>query len=306
MKKNKIKYVPHLLFVFMVVIASLSSCKKTDATTPAPTGMGHLYFHLHTDIQSTEVDSGFAGPDINGRYFQLTYAQFFISNITIYQWNGTGNIGTPCNLPVTAGMLKYIDNEYYYIVDVPAGNYGSVSYDIGITPQENALAPNVLYSQFNQSVNGLPPTMPNYAAKTPMWDAVHGYTVLYVQGLADTNKIVNGMQDTTNIATKVNVPFTYAIYAGANPSIKGPTQSYHVQLPIQQFTILPGQITYVHQICDYGNLFLNNRFVNCGNLANPNVTSNWSKDSASVRSINQLLSRLGNNFTRYEMATINP
>ncbi len=260
-----------LILISAIAIAfTFNSCKKTD-TSPAPVGMGHLYFHLHTDIQSTEVDSGNPYPDATGRIFELTYAQFFISSITIYNYS----TNTPYNLPVNTGMLKYIDNEDYYIVDVPAGNYGSVSFNIGLSPVENSTPPATLYPMFNSAVNGLPPTSMFWNST---WNANQGYVFLNIQGFADTTAAHTG-----------NCNFSFSYQIGTNSMLE------HVQLPKQQFTILQGQITFVHQICDYGNLLQGIPFVH-------NATP-FNADSTTARMI---ANRIANNFLRYEMATIQP
>lgn len=260
--------------VFMVSM-TLNSCKKCDSGTPAPVGMGHLYFHLHTDMQTTEVDSGNSPtnngyPDALGRRYYLTSAQFFISSITIY--NYTTNAAY--TLPITTGMCKYIDNEDYYIADVPAGNYGSVSYNIGLTPAEAAESPGVLFPQFNSAVNGIPST----SMWDTSWNAAPGYIYLNVSGVYYPNP--QNLMDT--------VVFSYQIGAGASP--------YHVQLPQQQFTVLADTITFVHQICDYGNLLQGVSF------AINNATTN----GPNAASADSIANRISSNFMIYEMATIKP
>jgi len=264
-----IKFFPVLTAAIAIVaVVSFGACKKPDNSQAIATPLGHLYFHLHTNIGSMEADSGNVFPDANGRKFLLTYAQFFISGITIY--NYTTN--TPYTLPVNDLVLKYIDNEDYYVADVPAGNYGSVSYNIGLSPAENSTPPNVLYSQMNPG-NGLPPaTAPMY------WNAAQGYVFLNVQGLADTTAAHNG---------PVNFPFSYQV--GTNSMLE------HIQLPRQQFTIIPGQISFVHQVCDYGNLLQGIKFVH---TATP-----FNADSATARMV---ANRVSNNFIQYEMQTIQP
>ena len=282
MKTNKFIKVFTALIIFIAISVSLNSCKKTDADTPAPIGMGHLYFHLHTDMQTTEVDSmsasgtwqagGFS--DALGRQYYLTCAQFFVSSITIYNYA----TGTTYTLPVSAGMLKYIDNEDYFVADVPVGNYGSISFNIGLTASQNAEPPGVLFPSLNSSENGIPyPTdLPVYWGSA--WNANTGYIYLSVSGYYYTNAIQTD-----------SVAFSYQI---------GNTSSapYHIQLPQQQFTILPDTFTFVHLICDYANLLQGISF------AIPNATT-YGPNAATADTI---ANRIATNFIIYEMATVKP
>ncbi len=243
-----------------------SSCRKPD-TKPAPVQMGHLYFHLHTDIGPVEADSGNVFPDANGRRFQLTYAQFYISAITIYSYSDN----TPYVLPASTVILKVIDQEDYYVADVPAGNYGSLSFNVGLSPALNQLNPNI-YASTSPLAGQSAPNAPMY------WSTTQGYIFLNVQGLADTTAAHNG---------PVNYPFSYQI--GSNSMLK------NIHLPQQQFTILPGQITFVHQVCDYGNLLQGIPFVHS---ATP-----FNADSTIAR---QVANRIPSNFVNYEMATVQP
>jgi hypothetical protein len=259
----------NLLLVFTCTILTtllFPSCRKAD-TMAVPVQMGHLYFHLHTNIGPAEADSGNAFPDANGRNFLLTYAQFYISGITLYSYS----TNTPYTLPANTVVMKSIDQEDYYVADVPVGNYGSISYNIGLTPTANLTNPG-MYPAANPLAAQPSPNAPMY------WNASQGYIFLNIQGLADTTAAHNG---------PVNFPFSYQI--GSNSMLE------HVQLPQQQFTILPGQITFIHQVCDYGNLLQGINFVH-------NATP-FNSDSTTARKV---ANRVSANLMRYEMATVQP
>jgi len=114
------------LLIKLAVITCLTvffSCKKKDTTVaPAPTTpMGTLAFHLHTNIDTTETDSGRICKDAGGRRFQLNVAQFYASGIVAIRSDGS-------KVPLSnVYILKTMAKEEYVIGSIPAGNYNSVS-----------------------------------------------------------------------------------------------------------------------------------------------------------------------------------
>jgi len=276
-------------FLFLSVIIAITvmlsvSCKKAaigDVTTPT----GHLFFHLTTNIGTIKADSGKTEPDANGRRFQLTYAEFYVSGVTLYNYT----TATPYVIPGNAIVFKYIDNEDYYVADVPAGNYGSVSFNIGLNPLTNLISP---YSPGYPTPNPLSPRNPSM-----YFGQGQGYIFLNVQGLADTTASHNG---------PVNFPFRYQL--GTNSMFEnihitvqqfsigvGQITLESIRMPVQQFSIVAGQITYVHMVCDYGSLLQGIPFVHS---ATP-----FNADSSVAR---QIANRISNNFIRYELQTIQP
>ena len=121
----------------ILMIGSTFSCKKK--VTPAPKAsaqpQGVLYIHIHTDIDTTEVDSGVVAKDATGRRFQLDTAEFYICNIKLKKVDGAY---------ISAGkvyLLKTIAQEAYMVGNVPAGNYLSASFDVGIDAATNQKDP---------------------------------------------------------------------------------------------------------------------------------------------------------------------
>ncbi len=255
------------------LLASLSSCTKSDNVPPV--GMGHLYFDLHNYINQVEADSGTVLSDVTGRRFKLTSAQFYISSIQIFNFT-TNNAYI---LPLNTVFLKTLANNVYYVADVPAGSYGQILYNVGLTPAQNSTNPS-MYPAGNPLAAQTAPNLPMY------WNASEGYISMNIQGLADTTKAHNG---------PVNFPFSYQI-GGNNmtehvwlPAVQA------LPLPIQQFTILPGQNTYVHQICDYGNLLYGIPFVHTATPFNSNSTTAW-----------QVAFRVRDCFINYQLPTVGP
>jgi len=221
--KNIIKNTA-IALIIIVAIGSATSCKK-DTAAPLPTTTtqtGVLGFHIHTMIDTTEADSGLVATDLSGRRYQLNIAQFFISNVKLKKTDGT-------YLTVdNVYLLKTIAQEEYIVGNVPAGNYKSVSFDVGLDATTNAKSPS------------------SYAASSPlsaqapsMWfgSTTQGYIFMNIEGKADTSATNNG---------SVNQPFTYQL--GTSSMLRT------VNLPDNSFTIIAGQTQQVHFYADYGKL----------------------------------------------------
>jgi len=135
--KNNLKNIA-IALIIMATTGSVTSCKKESAT-PAPTTTtaqtGVLGFHIHTMIDTAEADSGLVATDLTGRRFQLDIAQFYISNVKLKKLDGT--FITVDNVY----LLKTMAQEEYIVGNVPAGNYKSVSFDVGLDATTNAKNP---------------------------------------------------------------------------------------------------------------------------------------------------------------------
>jgi hypothetical protein len=208
-----------IISLFALIFISFSAChKKNDSTPAVPKGL--LYFHLHTDIDTNEVDSGVVARDSSGRQFALNVAEFYICNIVLHKSDGS-------TYSVDGAVaLKTIAEEEYYIDSVPTGNYTSVSFSVGLNSALNSGTP----SSFS-SGNVL-------GTQTPgMWfGAGQGYIFMNLQGLADT---------TVAQAGPVNVPFTYQL--GTSSQLVTVTMPQHAA-----FGVIANQQTFIHMIADYG------------------------------------------------------
>jgi len=220
--KNNIKNTV-IVTLLIAALGSATSCKK-DSATPATTTTqtGVLGFHIHTMIDTTEADSGLVATDLTGRRFQLNVAQFYISNVKLKKLDGT--YITVDNVY----LLKTIAQEEYIVGNVPAGNYKSVSFDVGLDATTNSKNP----SSFAASSP--------LSAQTPnMWfgSTSQGYMFMNIEGKADTSATNNG---------SVNQSFTYQL--GTSSMLRT------VNLPDNSFTITAGQTQQVHFYADYGKL----------------------------------------------------
>lgn len=217
-----------LLIIAIATLVSLSitSCskKKTTAAT------GTFYFHLHTNIDTNEVDDVTAlYPDGSGRHFGLSIAQFYVSGIVLHNVNGQ-----TYTVP-DAYILKDIDSEEYVIGTAPVGTYNSVTFNVGVDAASNATTP---------SSHAASTALGNSA----MWfgNTTQGYMFMKLQGFADTTVAQSG----SNL-----VHFSYEIGSSANlKPVTMPTRgtgSYAMYAP---YILTSGNASFIHIICDYGKL----------------------------------------------------
>ena len=206
------------------MLFTVSSCKKTSSSTT----MGTFYFHLHTNIDTNEVDDpNMLYRDSMGRHFSLNTAQFYISNIMVHNVNGT-----MYTIP-GAIVLKNIDSEQYVIGQAPVGTYDYVMFNVGLDAATNALSPTAF-------------TTTGYIPNSTMWygNTTQGYMFMKLAGTADTTAAQSG----TNL-----VNFSYEIGSSAN--LKSVTMPVRTGSPDYLYTLTAsGGNNFIHIICDYGKL----------------------------------------------------
>jgi len=261
MKKN-IQLI--IVAVMALVCTTISSCKKDKTETPIPENTtGTIAFHLHTNADTAEVehyDSVYQMGD--GRKITVTKAQLYISNIQLVKLDGsTLNV---------AGVikLKKQEEEVYSIGSVPAGNYKSVKFDVGLNAATNAAVPAASDSTLNQ------PSM-----WFDMMAQPSGFVFVNFQGTVDTTIAANGTVGQMQ-------PFSYKI--GTNANLK------NVTLPDQNYTVSPNQVHYIHITVDYGMLFMGIQL-----NVNSNLNMNTVSDNASAHGT-QLADNISMMFS-YEM-----
>ena len=209
-----------------IFLLGASSCKKKN--TPAATGT--FYFHLHTDIDTNEVDDTTAlYRDATGRHFGLSVAQLYISGITVHNVNGT-----MYTIP-GAIVLKNIDSEQYVIGQAPVGTYDYVVFNVGLDAATNTLQP----AGFSTT---------GYIPNTGMWfgNTTQGYMFMKIQGFADTTTAQTG----TNL-----VNFSYEIGSSANlKSVTLPARGTGAYAAYAPYILSANGTNYIHLIGDYGAL----------------------------------------------------
>ncbi len=225
------------------VCITISSCKKkaSDTITPVP-AKGTIAFHLHTNVDSAEVDSYNSQIIMTGgRKITVSTAQLYISNIQLVNLDGS-----TYSIPGIV-IFKRQQNEVYTIDTVPSGNYQSVKFDIGLSAALNSTVPLTTDTVLHQ------PTM--WFGNPPQTSG--GFVFVNFQGTIDTTAAANG----TGL-----VPFSYKI--GTNSSLRS------VTMPVQNFTISPNQLTFIHMIVDYNKLFTGIQLNNINNLTMNTVSEN--------------------------------
>ena len=279
MKKNNIINFQTLVVLTISLLATFSSCKKKDSTssnpTP-PTSYGVISFHLHTNISTNEdslTPSGIGFPIQDSIFntvpsakgyvnIKLDTAQLYLSNIVFHNANGT-------NVAVSGQyILKYIAAEGPYIVgSVPAGNYTSVSFQVGLDAMANSMPPSAAMNNATQQFPGSsntagisfnvfnpPATFTSSAGQSgniaPMWSgtwsAANGYDFVNVSGYADTSVQQTGQYQhfsyqlsTSTIA--INLPAQTMANAGQTS----------VSVTTLNTLSNPAEM---HLVCDYGQL----------------------------------------------------
>ena len=224
-----------------LIILSLAGCKhkKNDDSANAN---GTLAFHLHTLVGDTEVDDYNTNYTLsNGRTISVSKAQLYISNIQLVKLDGT--------LYNVSGVdiLKVQEIEEITVGTVPAGNYKSVRFTVGLDSTTNHTTP----ANSNTTLN-----------HTDMW---FGSTV-QPDGFIFVN--FQGMIDTTTAADMSSPmqPFSYKIGTDANKK--------QVSMPDKNFTITPNSIGMVHIVIDYSQLFNGITLNNQNNLVLANASDN--------------------------------
>jgi hypothetical protein len=220
-----------LIMLLTLFYSSFIACKKTEnsAQKAIPTPMGAISFHIHSNIDTSEVSLATPGvntgkpvKDASGRNIQLDIAQFYISSVTLKKTDGTN-----CTVPGVY-ILKTIGQEDYLIGSLPAGNYTAVSFNVGIDPATNATTPS---SYAASSV--LSPQNPS------MWfnATTQGFIFMNIQGKVDTS---------ANNSGPINFPISYQI--GGNDLLKT------INLPARTLSIAANGNERIHLIVDYAKI----------------------------------------------------
>jgi hypothetical protein len=246
------KYFKSTTIVF-ALLSIIFSCKKSADTTPANTTLapttGTLYFHLHTDVDTNEVANyGDIYVLTGGRKISVSKAQLYISNIQLVRADSS-----VYTVPNTV-LLKVQEIEPYLVGNVPAGNYVTVRFTVGLDSSTNAKVPTSSDTTFNNS---------------SMWFGgsaqPSGYVFVNFQGTIDTTLAGN--------SNKL-IPFMYMIGTTANKRL--------VTMPYQGFTITSGQAQYIHMIIDYNKLLTGVNLSNGNNLMVMSPTGNNSTIATTI------------------------
>ncbi|MVM30814.1 hypothetical protein GO755_12300 [Spirosoma sp. HMF4905] len=212
-----------LFIASLIVVVWLSACQKNESVTPTP--VGTVYLHLHTNLDSSEVDDyGTIYQDGNGHRIYLTLAQLYVSGVKAIKADGS-----TVSLD-SAIILKTKEFEQFRVQQLPAGEYSSVSFLVGLNATTNQANP-----------ASYPATSALSAQQPSMWfgSTNQGYMFVNVQGGVDTTKAQNAPLAQFQ-------PFCYQL--GTADELKT------ITMPTEKFTISPGQGQEVHITIDYAKL----------------------------------------------------
>lgn len=211
------------LLVIAAAILLATGCKKK--ADPAQTAM--LMLHIHTNIDTNEVDQGGVYANWAGKSVTLTRAEYYISGIKLTRTDGT-------TVDVSGTTLVQWGIEEYMIGNIPTGSYKSISFNAGVQSADNHKDP--------ATQSG------DLATQNPIMNyntTANGYIFLAVAGLVDTSG-----------SGTPNKAFNYLI--GTDALLKTVTLGDHSAAPYNapyQATA-NGSIT-IHITGDYGKLFNN-------------------------------------------------
>ncbi len=212
-----------LFLTFTILLFPFYSCKKQPDPIDSVIPKGVLYLSIYTGIDGSEIAANSIGTDANGRHFEMSLAQFYISNIVLTKSDGTV-------VPAKAiYLLKTIDNISYYVDSFPPATYVSIAFNVGIDAGTNIKTPSSFLA-----------TSPLYTQSPSMWfgNTMQGYIFMNVQGMADTS--------TSNGGT-VNYPFELQL--GGSAALEP------VTLSGKSFTISSLAVQNIQLVADYGKLF---------------------------------------------------
>jgi hypothetical protein len=198
------------------------SCNKSVDPQPAVVN-GTLLLHLHTNVDTAEVDLyGSVLTMTGGRRISVDSAQLYISHIQLVKSDNS-----IYDVPNTI-ILQVQNQETYTVGDVPAGNYKSIKFYVGLDPATNQKVPSG-----SDILNS--PGMWFGSTAQPA-----GYVFINFKGTIDTTSAGTG-------ALSDMRPFNYKIGTNAN--------YVQVTMPDQAYTVVPGQSQIIHIITDYNKLF---------------------------------------------------
>jgi hypothetical protein len=154
------------LIIFCIAFTQCKTRNNSEAIQPA-SDKGFLTLHLHSVLDSLEIetlDSVYSLSD--GKKISVSKAALYISSIMLVKADGSLH-------PVEGNpILVTTETELYKVGKVPAGNYSSVKFDVGLSVPANTTAPiasdTVLYQPemwFGKTVNDDGFVFVNFAGK---------------------------------------------------------------------------------------------------------------------------------------------
>ncbi|MCS6824252.1 MAG: hypothetical protein NZ529_08145 [Cytophagaceae bacterium] len=243
------KTITKKIFILILLVSTLATCNKRkpdDVVIPHDkhpeyneysSVKGTLKLHIHNYIDETEVEAyGTTYTFLNnGRKISISMAQLYLSNIHLIRPDGS-------TYHVKDTIILKTQNELAYSLGkIPAGNYKSIRFDVGLSPEVNALSPGAgKPSPLNASNMWFGPTA-----------QPDGYIFMNVQGKIDT---------TTSASAPESHMASFIYRIGTNENLKT------VTMPKKNYTIMPDKTNFLHLKINYAKLFSSIDLRNPSNL----------------------------------------
>jgi len=233
-----------ILCVSALLILASACGKHKDPIVTTTVDSTALYFHLHTNLDTNEVD---AYNEIytmeSGRRISAGITQLYISNVQLIKADGS-----TYDIPAVI-VYKTQETEVYSLGNVPVGSYKSVRFHIGLDSTTNTLAASSNAALDHSEMWFNPSAQPG------------GYVYVNFAGKVDTTTNGNGPDSLMQT-------FTYKL--GTSAAYKEVTMPDHS--PVYSFAKDIPQ--YIHLVVDYSKLLTGIQLNNTANLSITNATGN--------------------------------
>lgn len=212
------------LSIFALLLLA-SSCGKHDPPTPPkPVDSTILYLHLHTNLDTNEVEAYSTVYQLqNGRKISASVTEMYLSDFQLIKSDGS-----TYDIPGLV-VLKTQEVETYLVATIPVGNYKSIRFHAGLDDQTNTLNPSANPALDHQEMWFNATAQPG------------GYVYLYFAGRIDTTTNANGTTAQMQI-------FDYKL--GTSAAYKEVTMPDHS--PMYDFE--KDIVQYIHITIDYSKL----------------------------------------------------
>lgn len=165
------KYLPLVTVVALLATGIGVSCKKEDVNGFDPYAVNSVFVEFDNRVGDQKMMLG-KTPYKNGsgETFSVTTFNYFVSNITL-----KNEQGTVVKFPDQYFLVRQADTltQVIELEDVPAGNYGEVSFTIGVDSLKSVGAP-------EDRTGVLDPT--SYGEDSMYWSSTLGYIFLKLEG----------------------------------------------------------------------------------------------------------------------------
>jgi hypothetical protein len=227
-----------LILLLFVANAALISCKKTenDVVDPNTTNSVSIEFENRVGDQKLVLGTP-AYKNAAGEAFSITALNYFVSNISLKNENGTIQ-----KFPNQYFLVRQVDTKSQVITlnDVPSGNYSELSFTIGVDSVKSV-------SPLAERVGALDVT--SYGDDGMYWSWNSGYIFFKMEGTS------------TAVPKTANANQAFAIHVGGygggwNGSAKTVNNLRSVTVPITTAATVRGNIApQVHLFVDALSVF---------------------------------------------------